>query len=81
MVRHIEVDEPQRDDARRNIRKKISRHDNQWTINPPTVGPSKGPIKAGMMTKFIACNSSAFGNARITVSRPTGVIIAGRHPL
>jgi hypothetical protein len=35
-----------------------------------------GPISAGMMTKFIACSSSALGKVRITVSRPTGIIIA-----
>ena len=33
-----------------------------------------------MMTKFIACSSSALGKVRITVSRPTGIIMAAPIP-
>ncbi len=62
------------------LTKKISRHENQCTISPPTVGPSSGPISAGMMTKFIATSSSDLGNVRMMASRPTGVIIAAPKP-
>ncbi len=62
------------------LTKKISRHENQCTIRPPTVGPSNGPINAGMMTKFIATSSSDFGNVRTIASLPTGVIIAAPKP-
>ncbi len=58
------------------LTKKISRHDNQCTISPPTVGPSSGPIKAGMMTKFIALSSSDLGKVRMMARRPTGIIMA-----
>ena len=58
----------------------MSRHDSQCTIRPPTVGPSSGPISAGMMTKFIATSSSDLGNVRMMASRPTGVIIAAPTP-
>ena len=46
------------------LTKKISRHDSQWTMSPPTVGPSSGPISAGMITKFIAASSSDLANVR-----------------
>jgi len=62
------------------LTKKISRHENQCTMSPPTVGPSSGPISAGMMTKFIATNSSDLGNVRMIASRPTGVIMAAPKP-
>ena len=44
------------------------------------MGPSKGPINAGMMTKFIAINSSDLGKVRMIASRPTGIIIAAPMP-
>ena len=62
------------------LTKKISRHDSECTINPPTVGPSSGPISAGMMTKFIAARSSDFGKVRMIARRPTGVIMAAPSP-
>ena len=62
------------------LTKKISRHDSQCTITPPTVGPSIGPINAGMMMKFIATSNSDFAKVRITVRRPTGIIIAAPTP-
>ena len=39
---------------------------------PPSVGPSKGPIKPGMAIKLIALRNCSRGNARNTASRPTG---------
>ena len=60
--------------------KKMTRHGNQCTISPPIVGPSSGPIKAGMITKFIAISNSVFGKVRMIVSRPTGIIIAAPMP-
>ena len=62
------------------LTKKISRQDSQCTISPPTVGPSSGPISAGMMTKFIAISSSDFGKVRMIARRPTGVIMAAPRP-
>jgi hypothetical protein len=62
------------------LTKKISRHDSQCTIRPPTVGPSSGPISAGMITKFIAPSSSDFGKVRMMHRRPTGIIIAAPSP-
>ena len=58
----------------------MTRHDSQWTITPPTVGPSSGPISAGMMTKFIATSSSDLAKVRTTINRPTGIIIAAPTP-
>ena len=60
--------------------KKIARQGSQCTIRPPTVGPSSGPISAGMTTKFIATKSSDLGKVRMMVSRPTGIIIAAPRP-
>ena len=60
--------------------KKIVRHGSQWTISPPTKGPSSGPISAGITTKFIAESISDRGNVRTRASRPTGVIIAPPMP-
>ena len=40
------------------LTKNISRHDSQCTMSPPTVGPRRGPISAGMMTKFIAAEQA-----------------------
>ncbi|MNN27753.1 hypothetical protein D3C81_1412960 [compost metagenome] len=60
--------------------KKISRHDSQCTIRPPTVGPSNGPIRAGMMTKFMAASNCDLGKVRMMVSRPTGIIMAAPTP-
>ena len=62
------------------LTKKISRHDSQCTMSPPTVGPSSGPISAGMMTKFIAISSSDLGKVRMMASLPTGIIIAAPMP-
>src|SRR6266851_2751981 len=62
------------------LTKKISRQDSQCTISPPTVGPSSGPISAGIMTKFIATSSSDFANVRMIARRPTGVIMAAPSP-
>ena len=44
------------------------------------MGPSSGPISAGMMTKFIAISSSDFGKVRMTGSLPTGIIMAAPIP-
>ena len=60
--------------------KKIMRHVVQCTISPPTVGPSSGPIRAGMITKFIAASSSLLGKVRTMARRPTGIIIAPPRP-
>ena len=62
------------------LTKKIVRHGSQWTISPPTNGPSSGPMSAGMTTKFIAASISDFGNVRTSARRPTGVIIAPPMP-
>ena len=62
------------------LTKKITRQDSQCTMSPPIVGPSMRPISAGMMTKFIATNRSAFGNVRTMARRPTGIIIAAPMP-
>ena len=62
------------------LTKKMSRQENQCTINPPTVGPSSGPINAGTMTKFIATSSSDLAKVRMMARRPTGVIIAAPKP-
>ena len=62
------------------LTKKMSRHDSQCTIRPPTVGPSRGPISAGRTMKFNANNNSDLANVRITASRPTGIIIAALAP-
>jgi hypothetical protein len=62
------------------LTKKISRHDSQCTMRPPTVGPSRGPINAGMMMKLIAASSSDFANVRTIARRPTGVISAAPIP-
>ena len=44
------------------------------------MGPSSGPISAGMMTKFIAISSSDFGKVRMMASLPTGIIMAAPIP-
>ena len=58
----------------------MKRQGSQWTISPPTVGPSSGPISAGMITKFIAISNSDLGKVRMIVSLPTGIIIAAPIP-
>ncbi len=49
-------------------------------MNPPTTGPTVGPIIAGMVIQFIAETSSLRGKLRSRISRPTGVIIAPPKP-
>ena len=44
------------------------------------MGPSSGPISAGMITKFIAISSSDLANVRTIARRPTGVIMAAPSP-
>ncbi len=44
------------------------------------MGPSKGPIRAGTITKFIARSSSDLGKVRMMVMRPTGIIMAAPNP-
>ena len=60
--------------------KKMNRQCRYPTIKPPAIGPSMGPIKAGIATKLIARMSSDLGNVRTRVSRPTGTIIAPPQP-
>ena len=49
-------------------------------MNPPTTGPSIGPMRLGMATKLMARTSSDLANVRTSVSRPTGTIIAPPQP-
>ena len=49
-------------------------------IKPPIVGPSKGPIKAGMITKFIALSNSDLSKVRTIKRRPTGIMSAAATP-
>ena len=44
------------------------------------MGPSIGPINAGIATKLIVRTSSDFEKARTSVRRPTGTIIAPPNP-
>ena len=62
------------------LTKKIVRHGSQWTMTPPMNGPSSGPMRAGMTTKFMAASISDFGKVRTSASRPTGVIMAPPMP-
>ena len=62
------------------LTKKMSRQLNAATMRPPASGPSIGPMSAGMATKLIARMSSFLANARTSVSRPTGTIIAPPQP-
>ena len=49
-------------------------------MNPPSGGPSTGPISAGMVSQAIARTRSAFAVARSRTRRPTGTIIAPPRP-
>ena len=49
-------------------------------MKPPTGGPIKGPISAGIVSQAIAVTSSAFGAVRRITRRPTGTIIAPPAP-
>ncbi len=52
--------------------RKIQCHDAYCTSQPPSVGPSSGPISPGMATKLMACRNSARGTVRSNARRPTG---------
>ena len=49
-------------------------------MNPPTGGPSTGPIIAGTISHVIAVTSSDRSTDRRITSRPTGTIIAPPIP-
>ena len=49
-------------------------------MNPPSGGPSTGPISAGMVSQAIARTRSALAVARSRTRRPTGTIIAPPRP-
>ncbi len=59
---------------------KIQRQDRVVVRNPPTGGPSNGPIVAGISTQNMAVISSLLLTLRISTSRPTGTIIAPPAP-
>ena len=50
------------------------------TNQPPSVGPTSGPIRPGMATKLIASRNFSRGKARSTVRRPTGSSMAPPVP-
>ena len=60
--------------------RKIQCHDAISTSQPPSVGPTSGPIKPGSVTNVIARRNSPRGNERSTASRPTGSSIAPPMP-
>ena len=49
-------------------------------MKPPTGGPMRGPISAGMVSQAIAVTSSALGAVRRITRRPTGTIMAPPAP-
>ena len=49
-------------------------------MNPPSGGPSNGPISAGSVTQTMALISSRFSTLRTRIKRATGVIIAPPMP-
>lgn len=60
--------------------RKIQCQEAYCTSQPPSVGPSSGPISPGMATKLIACRNSPRGTVRSSVSRPTGSSKAPPRP-
>jgi len=50
------------------------------TMNPPSGGPSTGPISAGTDNHAMAATSSDFAAVRNRTSRPTGTIMAPPTP-
>ena len=59
---------------------KIQRQPKLSVMNPPTGGPSSGPMRAGMVSQASASTSSALGMARSRMMRPTGTIMAPPRP-
>ena len=55
-------------------------HDALCTSQPPSVGPSSGPMSPGMATKLIASRNSPRGKVRSTARRPTGSSSAPPRP-
>ena len=49
-------------------------------INPPSRGPSIGPMSPGIATKLMARINSDFAKVRTMVRRPTGSIMAPPQP-
>ena len=62
------------------LMKKIHRHEKYVTMNPPSGGPTIGPIVAEIISQAIAVTSSLFEQARSITSRPTGDISAPPIP-
>ena len=62
------------------LMKKIHRHEKYVTMNPPSGGPTIGPIVAGIISQAITVTSSLFEQARSITSRPTGDISAPPIP-
>ena len=60
--------------------KKIQCQEAYSTNIPPSAGPSSGPTWPGRVTKVIAAMYCSRGTIFITVSRPTGTIIAPPMP-
>ncbi len=62
------------------LMRKIQRQLKYVVMNPPSGGPTIGPINAGIVSQLSACTSSCFGTLRNKTSRPTGTIIAPPIP-
>ena len=60
----------------RNIQRQLPKVE----MNPPSGGPSIGPIRAGTVSQAIALTRSCLGIERSTTRRPTGTIIAPPIP-
>ena len=62
------------------LMRKIQCHEAACVSQPPSGGPSSGPISPGTATKLMACKKRSFGYARSTASRPTGMSMAPPAP-
>ncbi|MDT4842412.1 hypothetical protein D3C72_1335180 [compost metagenome] len=60
--------------------RKIQCQEAYCTSQPPSVGPSSGPMSPGMATKLIACRNSPRGTVRSSARRPTGSSSAPPRP-
>ncbi len=52
--------------------RKIQCQEAYCTSQPPSVGPSRGPMSPGTATKLMACRNSPRGTVRSSARRPTG---------
>ena len=59
---------------------KIQGQEKWSTMNPPTGGPTTGPISAGADSHAMAATSSDFAAVRSSSRRPTGTIMAPPMP-